>query len=97
MILNEYEASSKWCPAEINAQCLGSRCMAWRWQSDLRPRVHLCDDRNAKVEPPRPATVPASWKFCACDTDGASWVEPDDEAQARRKGFCGLAYNVRLP
>lgn len=76
------------------ARCIGSRCMAWRWNDGaLSRRCHVNDaDPMATVEPARPAHVPPSYLFEPHEDDEpACWVEPKNEAQARSRGYCGLA------
>lgn len=50
MIVTEEEAKTKWCPevrsenpGEENMYCIGSACMAWRWN----PTPALTQDRSA--------------------------------------------------
>ena len=77
--------------------CRGSGCMMWRIGQAARRHVVVCDIEHcfAETEPPRPDNVPASWEFVAYDGfddgDPACWVEPDAEATARMRGYCGLA------
>lgn len=36
--MNEDEAKTKWCPARrqtLDAFCIGTRCMAWRWNGHV--------------------------------------------------------------
>lgn len=81
--------------------CLGERCMAWRWTGPMPPGLfRRADDDHAVDEPPRPEIgVPASWVWEPYDGDGeggaAGWREPDDEAAARRRGYCGMAGPLR--
>lgn len=99
MLLTEKEAYQCICPNQLQMDeptCVGAACMAWRW-ADAYPcqRIRHCIDSRAVTEPERPSSVPASWVFEPYDaTDAdlyAQWVEPKDEAQARRRGYCGLA------
>jgi hypothetical protein len=39
----------------------------------------------------RPANVPESWEFCPADEDPAAWIEPQEDANARRRGYCAMA------
>lgn len=81
---------------EADCRCIGSGCMAWRWQEELfRRRRHPVDRAQASSvqEPPRPIGLPPSWKWNAtyADEGDACWIEPIEEANARRHGYCGLA------
>lgn len=96
--VTEEQAAKIWCPQVTSLDaardcCLGTGCMAWRWHMKHPGRKsHLCENVNAKIEPPRPAGLPASWAFFPEDCgDPASWVEPEAEANLRRTGYCGLA------
>lgn len=79
--------------------CLGSVCSAWRWGSKEYRNSRVCAYDNdhphrwTKEEPPRPADLPASWVFVGTDEDGdpACWREPQEDADKRRKGYCGAA------
>lgn len=77
--------------------CIGSRCMAWRWQSQKLPDVIQCDKQTATKEPlPRPAHVPASYGFepFKGGQTKAYYRQPIEEARAGWTGYCGLAGNV---
>lgn len=101
MFLTETEAAARWCPAEGGDSCLGSQCMAWRWGEPLRCRLYTATDVETddvlpirSPEPRRPRDVPGSWTWHAGDLangDPPSWNEPQAEAVARRRGYCGLA------
>lgn len=102
----EAEASKRWCPLttlhsarptfltsdSLYGACIGSHCMAWRWSTQLRRTYRIADDAAATVEPERPTWVPASWTWTQTeDGEPAGWLEPEADAQARRRGYCGLA------
>jgi hypothetical protein len=79
----------------VPCRCIGSECMMWRWDTGVyRSSIVTPDGSSWVVEPPRPKAVPASWEFVArspADLESVShWVEPWAEAQARRRGSCGL-------
>lgn len=102
MIITEEEARTKWCPHARGAApfsfrdsetavtsnrvwnaeplegttCIGSRCMAWRWDDEGNRARSRDRQMNVRVpgDPPQP--------------------EPPEPAE---RGFCGLAYSVRLP
>ncbi len=76
----------------VQDKCCASSCMAWRWAESTPCRdVMPARDPHAATEPDRPEHLPASWQFCPCDDASACWVEPAEEAAARRSGYCGLA------
>lgn len=78
----------------MSAMCVGSRCMAWRWANTPRRQFHVSADCEARVEPERAPGTPASWVWCPYDEmegDYAGWLEPEEECNARRRGYCGLA------
>lgn len=76
-------------PSMAGTACIGEKCMAWQWADSGNRMRRLCSDPNATTEPERPASVPASWTFYPCEDDEACWVEPEEEAMQRRKGYCG--------
>lgn len=91
-------ACNKHPDADIDAhcRCAGSRCAMWRWaDSPSCRRIRLCDQLHATTEPERPSSMPTSWVFepwAPAHPDGwAQWIEPEEEAHARRRGYCGLA------
>lgn len=74
--------------------CEGPRCMAWRWDKAPANQYRIDVNIMATEEPPRPPTVPDSWIFIAADPHErlpAKWLEPDEEVNERRSGWCGLA------
>lgn len=74
--------------------CIASGCPMWRWAEDWHVRIHNCDrkDMRAEKEPERPSYVPKAYIFISADEEcEAHWVEPADDAMARRRGYCGLA------
>ena len=82
------------CPLQRD-KCADEDCMAWRWfdPPEPEPRIVEHSDPLAEVEPTdRPADVPKSYGFWPCDpkegTD-ACWIEPENEAVKRRRGYCG--------
>lgn len=41
--MTEEEAKTKWCPfARIDICCIGSRCMAWRWEKAIESVSLMC-------------------------------------------------------
>ncbi|MDL2306605.1 hypothetical protein LJC48_01060 [Desulfovibrio sp. OttesenSCG-928-C06] len=82
----------------LRADCLGSRCMAWRVGKRPNPRTILHDmsakERHEIIEndlddPPRPEGVPEAYIF-GISPQRAFWIEDDASCEARRKGYCGL-------
>ena len=83
--------------------CRGSRCMAWRFTklpvSLLTiPHAMTADERLKMIQqdlpdPPRPSDVPEGYVFTV-SPGKAAWVESEESAKTRRKGYCGL---VGLP
>jgi hypothetical protein len=74
--------------------CIGSECMMWRWADLIRRKKVETESGNEGEDDPipaRPSHVPETWEFFPCDGDPAGWVEPEAEAQLRRRGYCGLA------
>lgn len=88
-------------------KCVGTECMGWRWSEKMsKPRIIDCEDKTALVAEDGAAVefVPDGYKFVPAkladivNTDGsplvdkaARWVEPEDQAKARRRGYCGKA------
>ncbi len=79
-------------------RCLGSRCMAWRWATDierrvLRPGAYREPGTPEPVEHRQALGVPDgwTWEIDADAQDGCHWLEPEEQAVPRRRGYCGLA------
>lgn len=75
--------------------CEGPRCMAWRWNKapTNKRRIHHLDIK-ALTQPERPDDVPGTWLFFPYDPIEeayAHWLEPDEDCDDRRTGYCGLA------
>lgn len=81
-------------PATDITKCIASDCALWVWEKKPECRfAAFHDDPKAKDEPapPRPVGVPESWIWEPGDEDfRAGWWEPDEEADKRRQGHCGL-------
>lgn len=98
MILRMEDAELRTCH-QVNPgyseSCIVDFCMAWRWFDKFERLVIVATNRNAVTEdeagPKPPVAVKGMWRFCECETDPASWVEPESEARERRRGYCGLA------
>ncbi len=81
------------CPFLQGRPCTGDACPLWRWFDAPEPEIRIIDhvDPLAKFAPDeRPDGVPADYEFFpAEDNDDACWVELEESAIARRRGFCG--------
>lgn len=78
--------------------CVGSTCMAWRWATDierrvLRPGAYREPGTPEPVEHRQALGVPDgwTWEIDADAQDGCHWLEPEEQAVPRRRGYCGLA------
>lgn len=98
--LTEEDAKTKWCFKTAGADpddergrtCLASQCMAWRFTTYIPLRgFKVSENPQMLVEPDRPANVPEHWQWEPTTVDEPSgWVEPIEECNKRRFGFCGL-------
>ncbi len=102
MLVTENQAALLLCVRGLpeGITCFGSRCMAWRWAESWRQLVEMPanhKDSCSEAEPPRPPTLPQSWTWSPPGDfdDLGCWVEPANEALARRMGYCGLAGKVK--
>lgn len=84
-----------------SVMCIASDCMMWRWRGDkpLFQFEKYRANKEATVEPvPRPLNIPASWEWIPYNPENddydAGWLEPTEEADKRRRGYCGLAGKV---
>lgn len=76
-----------------SCRCIGSRCMMWEWAEMPEQRFKVCPIDRATIEPPALGGPPASWEWRPYDAqegEPAGWLEPENEAAARRRGHCGL-------
>lgn len=85
MMVTVEKAGKTYCP-EVQASCIGSKCMMWRW--GLAP--HRLVSRSARD----------GWEHVSAEEAvhhelvGECWIEPPHETDARRGGYCGLAGKV---
>jgi len=97
MIFQERYSQFKNCPFMPDKECTGASCGGWRWHDPEEPVLQEIEhsDPLAVTEPDiRPKDVPRDYVFWPCDpTEGtdACWFEPESEAEARRRGYCGFA------
>ena len=110
MILTEEQAKEKACCKVLphtpdgklmTAACLASQCMAWRWYDGTQTRAMCRPERpywDATSEPPkRPDIITEEWEWIPYDEGediGGHWREPQEDADKRRRGYCG---RVGLP
>jgi hypothetical protein len=81
------------------ARCVSSECAMWRWNSREHQRVQYARCASCEVaikEEDAGAKPPNSngWSFEPYDGDEkipARWIEPPQQAETRRTGYCGLA------
>jgi hypothetical protein len=84
-------------PYDQNAPCIGDKCMMWRWGAYPIKRTKPCTDKRATIDDPQERIklgIPPAWEFIPDEGDDAIWQESDQELEARRAGFCGLAGGV---
>lgn len=77
--------------------CLGDKCMMWRWGAYPIRQTRRCSNKRATIDDPQERlkfAIPPSWEFVPDEGDDAIWQESDQELEARRTGFCGLAGGV---
>ena len=67
-LLTEKEAAEKWCPMAVNStqmrgdsgralpECIGSRCMAWRWGLARNDSIRV-SEHGVTMPSPFPATL----------------------------------------
>ncbi|MEW5888018.1 MAG: hypothetical protein AB1768_03055 [Pseudomonadota bacterium] len=98
MLLTKEGAEKKWCPLarseyDSACKCIADGCATWRWSDHVERRIFVAENVTAEAEGeagPKPAHC-EGWEFCPFETDPAGWVEPIEEAEKRRRGYCGLA------
>lgn len=100
-MITEYDAKNRWCPfarlsemggtfnrcgPAANVECIGSQCMAWRWDSSRGPgpveEYTVPVGGNPANLPDRPGF---RWNAGKKDAEGVHW------GLFPRLGYCGLA------
>lgn len=91
----------------VGCKCLGADCGGWRWWEDVALTFLMARDPELQAtwdalgeddDPPeRPDHVPASYDFVYQDGEPAGWVEPFEQANLRRRGYCGPSGRPVLP
>lgn len=105
MLMTKRSRSNHLCPlvTDADSRCTGPMCPAWRWHDPVSPQMFVPYgfEEGAHPEPAeRPEDVPAHWPWAIGDDEDGSpsgWLEPEEEAEARRNGYCGMAGPVRFP
>ncbi len=90
MLLTEQQAKEKKChkPGLFAKKCTASSCMAWRFCGEVNRRASIPAVGFYKVNQPA-----KGWKFVSSednDGDGDVWVQPIEEWEKSKKGYCGL-------
>lgn len=98
MKTTESQASEKLCPnSSQGSHCVGACCMAWRWSDRVPARLFFQAHAPQAVSEGEAGEKPAradGFDFVPYDDedgDPAGWHETVEQANARRRGFCGLA------
>lgn len=76
------------------ARCIADECAMWRFSAPLQtarfsPAINATATKEEDAGP-RP-NIPDDWKFVPFEDEMAGWLEPQESANARRRGYCGLA------
>jgi hypothetical protein len=84
----------------LGTGCLGAQCNLWRWaEHPTLPKFWPAKDPQATApEGPAPTDGESVFEWAGYepgDDVGAGWLELEDSAAARRKGFCGLGGEPR--
>lgn len=107
MILTEKEAREKICQQtltgdpELNGNCEGPRCMAWRWDENVPYRVEPRSLEEMKGSGCEDCALPFSeeWHLYGdryrCPRCRSAAVRMIEEPE-RRRGYCGLAGRVEV-
>ena len=98
MIFEERKASEMICPLAIAwslgaGRCRGAQCAAWTWELEHPVPIKVrYEDKYAVQEPAeKPADVGWPWvPYCEEKDNWAGWREPQQEANARATGYCGM-------
>ena len=101
----EAEAVAVHCPMRLQfvemkrsqSFCLGSGCMAWRWNAMPERQSISVNNPNASCVKESGSAVPDDngWVFVPYneleEVYVARWEESDEALHARQRGYCGLA------
>lgn len=76
-----------------HGNCIGPRCAMWRWDDVVNRRQRNAEKHDAATEQEAGYKPPhcEGWEFFPAGDAQACWVEPEESANARRVGYCGLA------
>lgn len=109
MLMTRDEALSSVCPMTLIGRnpdmCITDKCAAWRWvpvtnPDNGAPRGIVAEHPLATKEEDageRGFHIPDGWRFVPWDGDNpAGWEEPKEDADRRRRGYCGLAGKPEL-
>lgn len=93
MIVDNSESVHFACCANAPS-CMGSDCMAWRWADEDEGQNFIyatnCSATTEADAGPKP-NYAVDYEFHIYREEGAGWLEPIGQAQAVRRGYCGLA------
>lgn len=101
MTHTQLDAKNKICPiamassAPVGSRCMGADCMAWQWA----PVTLVSNGQRKFVEGDSTADLPVNWHYISADEDDdgkAGWIEPEAEANKRRRGFCGMVQREEM-
>lgn len=77
--------------------CVASKCMAWRWGAATYRHFVAAQNPQSTGGAFPPAGTPSTYEWRSYDPidaeSRAGWMEPQASADARRRGYCGLAGN----
>lgn len=91
------QARQLWCPmARTEGCCIAEKCAMWRWvdRKPKRRKITAFPHTATKEEEAKRPSGAEGFDFLPYDEedgDPAEWIEPQEMADARRLGCCGLA------
>lgn len=78
--------------------CIADRCAMWRWKDKASEPLRIdCPEPAATTDysshDRELCSVPITWTFLPFRpyAGPAQWLQPEYEANAKRRGYCGLA------